>query len=159
MRRTGPGVSIRCSRTSCSDDETIATGLEEGWLVEETDLLDYLLACPGRVHRRRAPPGSRAWPRERREAALAELREDGMYVISRYMQTVASKKRKRHRHARKLKQLRARLKESNRSFASWNSRSRDWRSAPAPRESPESRWWRMRPRLPARRLRTTKLVW
>ena len=34
-----------------------------------------------------------------------------MYVISRYMQTVASKKRKRHMQVRDLKRLRGRLRE------------------------------------------------
>ena len=62
--------------------------------------------APGVLEEAEPPPGSRAWPEERRQAALAELSEDGMYVISRYMQTVASKKRKRHQQARELKRLR-----------------------------------------------------
>jgi hypothetical protein len=134
------------------DEEAVETGLAEGWLVEETDLRDYLLACPDALTEGGAPPGSRAWPKERREAALAELREDGMYVISRYMQTVASKKRKRHRDARELKELRARLKESRQELRALERRSRRLERRSRRLEKVErSRWWRMRPRLPTRR--------
>ena len=47
-----------------------------------------------------------------------------MYVISRYMQTVASKKRKRHLQARELKRLRARVKESRQELRALERRSR-----------------------------------
>ncbi|MGH2965460.1 MAG: glycosyltransferase family 2 protein [Solirubrobacterales bacterium] len=134
------------------DDEIVATGLREGWLVEDTALRDYLRACPGGLEEGEAPPGASAWPAERREAALAELREDGMYVISRYMQTVASKKRTRHLQARKLKKLRARVKESRQELWAMERRSRRLERRSRRLEKVEkSRWWRMRPRLPARR--------
>ena len=133
-------------------DETVETGLAEGWLVEDTDLRDYLLACPGVLEDGEAPHGSRAWPKERRDAALAQLREDGMYVISRYMQTVASKKRKRHLDARALKRLRARVKESRQELRALKRRSKRLERRSKRLEKLErSRWWRMRPRLPARR--------
>jgi hypothetical protein len=133
-------------------DETVETGLAEGWLVEDTDLRDYLLACPGVLEDGEAPQGSRAWPKERRDATLAQLREDGMYVISRYMQTVASKKRKRHLDARALKRLRARVKESRQELRAWERRSKRLERRSKRLEKLErSRWWRMRPRLPARR--------
>ncbi len=133
------------------DAETVARGLAEGWLVEDTDFRDYLLACPGVFEDAEPPPGSRAWPPERREAALAELREDGMYVISRYMQTVASKKRKRHLQVRKLKQLRARARESKQELRELKRHSRRLEKRSRRLEKvQQSRWWRMRPRLPRR---------
>jgi Glycosyl transferase family 2 len=134
------------------DDETVEAGLEEGWLAEDTNLRDYLRACPGGLEDGEAPPGSRAWPEGQREAALAGLREDGMYLISRYMQTVASKKRKRHLDARELKSLRARVKESRRELRELERRSRRLERRSRRLEKVEkSRWWRIRPRLPARR--------
>jgi hypothetical protein len=133
-------------------DETVETGLAEGWLVEDTDLRDYLLACPAVLEDGEAPQGSRAWPKERRYAALAELREDGMYVISRYMQTVASKKRQRHLDARALKRLRALVKESRQELRALKRASKRLERRSKRLEKLEgSRWWRMRPRLPARR--------
>jgi hypothetical protein len=134
------------------DDETVAAGLAEGWLVEDTDFRDYLLACPGFFEAGEPPPGSSAWPEERRRAALAALREDGMYVISRYMQTVASKKRKRHLQVRALKRLRARLRESRQELRELRRRSRRLERRSRRLEKIEgSRWWRMRPRLPRQR--------
>jgi len=128
------------------DEETVGHGLAEGWLVEDTEFRDYLLACPGILDEAESPPGARAWPEERRRAALGELGEDGMYAISRYMQTVASKKRKRHRQIRELKRLRGDLRKSERQVPrlrrQLERRSRQLRSIR------ESRWWRMRPRLP-----------
>jgi Glycosyl transferase family 2 len=124
------------------DEDTVGTGLAEGWLVEDTEFRDYLLACPGVLEDAEPPPGTRAWPEERRQAALDELGEDGMYAISRYMQTVASKKRKRHRHTRELERLRVRVKESQRQIRQLQRRSRRLRKVE------ESRWWKMRPRLP-----------
>ncbi|HEY7150094.1 MAG TPA: glycosyltransferase family 2 protein [Solirubrobacterales bacterium] len=136
------------------DDRTVEAGLAEGWLVEDTDFRDYLRACPGVLDDGEAPSGSSAWPRERREAALAELREDGMYAISRYMQTVASKKRKRHLDARELKKLRAQVKESKQELRAVERRTRRLERRSRRLERVErSRWWRIRPRLPARRRR------
>jgi hypothetical protein len=134
------------------DDEAVQAGLTEGWLVRDTEFRDYLLACPEPLADGEAPPGARAWPKERRDAALGELREDGMYAISRYMQTVASKKRKRHFDARELKKLRARVKESRQELRALERRSRRLERRSRRLERVEkSRWWRIRPRLPARR--------
>ncbi len=136
------------------DDQTVAEGLAEGWLVEDTDFRDYLGACPGVFDHTEPPPGARAWSAERREAALEELREDGMYVISRYIQTVASKKRKRHLQLRKLSQLRAGAKQSRREIRRLERRLRRLeKRAQRLKKVEQSRWWRMRPRLPRRRRR------
>jgi hypothetical protein len=134
------------------DDDTVARGLADGWLVEDTDFRDYLLACPGVFEEGLPPPGARAWSEERRRSALAGLREDGMYAISRYMQTVASKKRKRHTQVRQLKQLRARVKESERELRELRRRSRRLERRSLRLEKVErSRWWRLRPRRPRQR--------
>src|SRR5262249_61426822 len=74
------------------------------------------------------------------------------YAISRYMQTVASKKRKRHLDARALKRLRARVKESRQELRALERRSKRLERRSKRLEKLErSRWWRMRPRLRARR--------
>jgi hypothetical protein len=75
-----------------------------------------------------------------------------MYVISRYMQTVASKKRKRHLQIRKLKQLRERAQESRRELRALQRRIRRLEKLSRRLEKvQQSRWWRMRPRLPRQR--------
>jgi hypothetical protein len=131
------------------DERTVARGITEGWLVEDTEFRSYLLACPGVLEESEPPPGSRAWPQERRDAALAELMEDGMYAISRYLQTVASKKRKRHMQLRELKQLRAGMRDSKREIRQLQRVQRRLRRlAERLQRVEESRWWRMRPRLP-----------
>ena len=136
------------------DEDAVAEGLSEGWLVEDTELRDYLEDCPGVLDDGEAPPGSRAWSEERRDAALAGLREDGMYVISRYMQTVASKKRKRHMQVRDLKRLRGKVKELQGDVRGLRAQVRRLRRRSRRLENIErSRWWRMRPRRPRTRRR------
>jgi hypothetical protein len=133
------------------DDEAIRMGLTEGWLVEDTAFRDYLLACSGALDAVDPPPGARAWSEERRRTALEELGEDGMYAISRYMQTVASKKRRRHRQIRQLKRLRGDVGRSERQIRQLNRRIQ--RLSQRLRRVKGSRWWRMRPRLPKPRRR------
>jgi glycosyl transferase family 2 len=134
------------------DPDEVAAGLEEGWLVEDTSLRDYLAACPGILEGGEPPPGSHAWPRERRAEALAGLRDDGMYVISRYLQTVASKKRKRHLQVRDLKRLRGKLSEQRGELQALRARARRLQRRSRRLEKVEgSRWWRLRPRWPRQR--------
>jgi hypothetical protein len=136
------------------DDEAVARGLADKWLVEDTTFRDFLLACPGVLEDEAPPPGSRAWPQERREAALAGLRQDGMYVISRYLQTVASKKRKRHMQVRDLKRLRGKVREQRGQIQALRARERHLKRRARRLERVEaSRWWRLRPRLPRQRRR------
>ena len=52
-----------------------ATGLAEGWLVEDTEFRDYLLACPGILEEAEPPPGARAWPEERRRGGAGRSSE------------------------------------------------------------------------------------
>src|SRR5262249_52366162 len=64
----------------------------------------------------------------------------------------ASKKRKRHLDARALKRLRARVKESRQELRALARRSKRLeRRSKRLEKLGRSRWWRMRPRLPARR--------
>jgi hypothetical protein len=136
------------------DPEAVARGLADKWLVEDTAFRDFLLACPGLLEDEAPPTGSRAWPQERRDAALAGLRQDGMYVISRYLQTVASKKRKRHMQVRDLKRLRGKLKEQRGQIRALRQRERHLERRARRLERVEaSRWWRLRPRLPRQRRR------
>jgi hypothetical protein len=128
------------------DEETVGRALAEGWLVEDTEFRDYLLACPGVLEEAKSPPGTRAWSEEQRRAALHELREDGMYTISRYLQTIASKKRQRGRQTRELKRLRAELRKSERQLRRLTQQLE--RRSQRLRSIQKSRWWRLRPRLP-----------
>jgi hypothetical protein len=134
------------------DDETVTRGIAEGWLVQDTSFRDYLLACPGALEHGAPTPAPRTLAPERRDAALAEMREDGMYAISRYLQTVASKKRERHMQARELKRLRVWARESKREIRDLQRRQRRLeRRAERLQRVQQSRWWRLRPRLPKRR--------
>jgi hypothetical protein len=134
------------------DDAEVSRGIEEGWLVEDTSFRDYLLACPNVAQEGAAGLPSRNLSPQQREVALAEMREDGMYAISRYLQTVASKKRKRHMQERELKRLRAWARESKREIRQLQRRQRRLeRRAEKLQRVQASRWWRLRPRLPKRR--------
>jgi glycosyl transferase family 2 len=134
------------------DDRSIAEGLADGWLVEDTEFRDYLRGCPGVLEKGEAPQGSRAWPVERRRAALAGLRDDGMYAISRYLQAFAFKKRKRQVQYRELKRLRGRVKDSEREIRQLQKQSERLQRRSRRLEKVErSRWWKMRPRLPKQR--------
>jgi hypothetical protein len=127
------------------DDEAVKQGLEEGWLVEDTEFRDYLAACPDPLEGgASAPSGPRAWPEERRRKELAELEVDAMYALSRYLQANAYKLQTRHLEGatrrdakrqleRRLERLRDRLEHQ-----------RERR-----RRIQSSRWWRLRPRLPS----------
>jgi hypothetical protein len=133
------------------DNGEVRRGLDEGWLVEDTSFRDYLLAH-SEFTRDEAKPPSPALAPQQRQAALGAMREDGMYAISRYLQTVASKKRKRHMQERELKRLRAWARESKREIRQLQRRQRRLeRRAEKLQRVQASRWWRMRPRLPKRR--------
>jgi predicted RNase H-like nuclease (RuvC/YqgF family) len=68
------------------------------------------------------------------------------------MQTVASKKRKRHMQVRDLKRLRGKVKELQGEIRGLRSRVRRLQRRSRRLENIErSRWWRMRPRLPRQR--------
>jgi Glycosyl transferase family 2 len=126
------------------DDAAVARGIAAGWLVEDRDFRDYFIECPAQLDGGPSPPGSSAWPEERRRSELEARRFDGMYVISRYLQTVAYKKQARRADNAKRRgterRLRARIRQLRR-------RARRLRRIEA------SLWWRLRPRLPRARRR------
>jgi len=117
------------------DDDAVARGIDEGWLVEDTDFRDYLAACPEALSAGEAPPGARAWPDERRQRELAGLEHDAMYALSRYLQTSAYRAGERRQQAARQRQAGRRMRRLRR-------RTRRLRKIES------SRWWRLRPRLP-----------
>jgi hypothetical protein len=113
-------------------DEEVARGVEDGWLVEDTDFRDYLAACPDPLEGGPSPAGSRAWSEERRRRELADLELDAMDALTRYVRRRGtSAVRGRYRE----------LKESELLLRRRVRRLENIRS---------SLWWRLRPRLPAR---------
>jgi hypothetical protein len=127
------------------DDDGVAKGIDEGWLVEQTSFRDYLAASPDPLRDRGATaptvPESGGGP------TAGELRDDSMYAISRYLQTQAERAMRHRRQGTRVREFRQRLKARNRSLRTRTNRLRRIES---------SRWWRMRPRLPrglVRRLR------
>ena len=130
------------------DDRAVAAGIDEGWLIEDTDFRDYLAACPDPLSGGEAPPGARAWPEERRRHELAELEHDAMYAISRYLQTHAyrtqERRRQNARHARAERRLQRQVRQLQ---------GRARRQRERLRKIESSRWWRLRPRLPSARSR------
>jgi Glycosyl transferase family 2 len=126
------------------DDQAVAAGIDQGWLIEDTDFRDYLAACPDGLSGGEAPPGAHAWPQERRHRELAELEHDGMYAISRYLQTHAYRTQERRRqiarHARAERRLRRQVRQLQK---------RARRQRERLRKIESSRWWRLRPRVPS----------
>ncbi len=113
-------------------DPEVARGVEDGWLVEDTDFRDYLAACPDPLEGGPSPAGSSAWPEERRQRELADLELDAMDALTRYVRRRGtSAVRGRYRE---LKESELLLRRRVRRLESVNS----------------SLWWRLRPRLPAR---------
>jgi Glycosyl transferase family 2 len=108
------------------DDDEIAGGIEAGHLAEDTGFRDYLRACPDPLTAGEGPgPLAEvlAWSQERREHELAELEADGMYTLSRYLQTIAYRRLSDRQLRAEARGIRTRLQEIE-----------------------ASKWWRMRPR-------------
>jgi hypothetical protein len=129
------------------DDDALARGIDEGWLLRDTDLRDYLAACPDALRGGESPAGARTWPDERRRAELDALEHDAMYVISRYIQTHAYRTQERRREGARRARAERRLRRQLRQL-----RERTRRQRRRLDRIQSSRWWRLRPRLP-RRLR------
>jgi hypothetical protein len=119
-------------------DEQVGAAIETGHLVEDTGFRDYLRACPdplGAADGPGPPAEVLGWSPARRERELAELQADGMYTLSRYLQTIAY----RRLSDRELRaEARDAVQRLERIESSW--------------------WWRLRPRthVLARRLRRTR---
>ena len=108
------------------EDDEIASSIEAGHLVKDTDFRDYLRACPDPLDGKDGP-GPLAdvlgWSDERREHELAELEADGMYTLSRYLQTIAYRRLSDRQLRREARGAQERLADIE-----------------------GSAWWRMRPR-------------
>ncbi len=134
--RAGRLADIYDEMAFSADD--VKDGIEAGRLAEDTGFREYLRACPDPISGGDGP-GPPAdvlgWSPERREHELAELQADGMYTLSRYLQTIAYRRLSD-------RELRAEAREAvqriERIESSW--------------------WWRMRPRthIISRRLRRTR---
>lgn len=118
--------------------EEATEAIAAGRLTEDTSFRDYLRACPdplGAAEGPGAPADLLGWSPGRRDHELAELQADGMYTLSRYLQTIAY----RRLSDRELRaEARDAVQRLERIESSW--------------------WWRMRPRthVLARRLRRTR---
>ena len=126
-------------------DDAVAAGIQEGWLVEQTSFRDYLAACPDALGGDGAAP--ELPPRRQGDPTSEGLRDDGMYAISRYIQTHAYRGHVRREEGAEVRRYRRQLWQRTRVL---RRRSRQLRKIES------SLWWRMRPRLPralARRLR------
>ena len=113
-------------REMAFEEDEIAGGIDTGNLAEDTGFRDYLRACPDPLSGEEGPgPLSEAlgWSQEHRERALAELEADGMYTLSRYLQTIAYRRLSD-------RQLRAEARGAQERLE----------------EIEATRWWRMRPR-------------
>jgi hypothetical protein len=126
------------------DDHAVAAGIDQGWLIEDTDFRDYLAACPDALNGGQPPSGAGAWSEERRQRELAELEHDAMYAISRYLQTQAyrtqERRRQSARHARAERKLQRQVRQLEK---------RAGRQRERLRKIESSRWWRLRPRVPS----------
>lgn len=125
------------------DDHAVAAGIDQGWLIEDTDFRDYLAACPDAFNGGQPPSGAGAWSEERRQRELAELERDAMYAISRYLQTQAYRTQERRRHRARQARAERRLQRQVRQLDK-----RAGRQRRRLRKIESSRWWRLRPRVP-----------
>jgi hypothetical protein len=119
------------------DDDAVAKGIGEGWLIEQTSFRDYLAACPDPLADRGSSPP--AAPADGGSPTAEELRDDSMYAITRYLQTQAERAARHRRQGARVREFRQRLKARNRSLRRRTNRLRRVES---------SLWWRMRPRVP-----------
>ena len=108
------------------EDEEIGSGIDARDLVQDTGFRDYLRKCPDPLSAQEGP-GALAdvlgWSLERREHELAEMEADGMYTLSRYLQTIAYRRLSDRELRREARGAQERLQAIE-----------------------GSAWWRMRPR-------------
>jgi hypothetical protein len=127
------------------DDEAVANGIEQGWLIEQTGFRDYLAACPNPLDGGEA--AAVAVPADSGGPTIDGLRDDAMYALSRYLQTQAFRAQQRRDQRAEQSRVQRHLRKRTRKLRNRTSRLRRVES---------SLWWRMRPRVPRairRRLR------
>jgi hypothetical protein len=121
------------------DDGAVATGMREGWLIEQTGFRDYLAASPdplaeGNATTQDVPPSAQAGG-----PTLDGLRNDAMYALSRYLQTHAHRAQRRRDQSAEANKFQREL---------WRRTRISRRRTLKLRHLQSSLWWRIRPRLP-----------
>jgi|SRR5436190_8534777 len=119
------------------DDDSVAKGIDEGWLIEQASFREYLAACPDPLADGGSSPPD--IPANGGSPTADQLGEDSMYAITRYLQTQAERAARHRRQGARVREFRQRLKARNRSLRTRTDRLRRVES---------SLWWRMRPRIP-----------
>ena len=103
-----------------TDPARLEAGLADDWLVRDTGLRDFLMACPDPLGSAPAsPPASRRPPSSQpRAAAVAEIEADMMHALTRRQDNLTeARKRNRQRYkelARELAEARKRLRDAER---------------------------------------------
>jgi hypothetical protein len=119
------------------DDDAVAAGTREGWLVEQGSFRHYMAACPDPL------AGGEAVelrvPEEAGNPTAEGLRDDAMYAMSRYLQTQAHRAQKRRDEGAEAKEVKRELWRRTRSLRGRTLKLRRIES---------SLWWRLRPRVP-----------
>jgi hypothetical protein len=108
------------------EEDELRGAIEAGHLVEDSGFRDYLRACPDPLSEAEspgAPTDLLGWSPERRQHELAELEADGMYTLSRYLQTIAYRRLSDRQLRTEARGAQERLEEIE-----------------------ATTWWRMRPR-------------
>jgi hypothetical protein len=119
------------------DDQAVADGTREGWLVEQASFREYLASCPDPLAG--GDPVERPVPERDGNPTADGLRSDAMYAFTRYLQTQAYRAQKRRDEGAEARKTQKELWRRTRTLRSRTLRLRRIES---------SLWWRLRPRVP-----------
>jgi len=119
------------------DDEAVAAGTRDGWLVEQASFREYLARCPdplgdGDPVELPVPPGDG-------NPTADDLRSDAMYAFTRYLQTQAYRAQKRRDEKAEARKTQKELWRRTQTLRGRTLKLRRIES---------SIWWRLRPRVP-----------
>jgi hypothetical protein len=119
------------------DDDAVAQGTAEGWLVEQPSFREYLASCPdplaGADHVEVPIPARDGNP------TAEGLRADAMYALTRYLQTQAFRAQKRRDDSAEARRTQKELWRRTKTLRGRTLKLRRIES---------SIWWRLRPRIP-----------
>ncbi len=129
------------------DDQAVADGTREGWLVEQASFREYLASCPDPLAG--GDPVELPVPDRDGNPTADGLRSDAMYAFTRYLQTQAYRAQKRRDEGAEARKTQKELWRRTRTLRGRTLRLRRIES---------SLWWRLRPRVPKalRRRRSKK---
>ena len=119
------------------DDQAVADGTREGWLVEQASFREYLASCPDPLAG--GDPVELPVPERDGNPTADGLRSDAMYAFTRYLQTQAYRAQKRRDEGAEARKTQKELWRRTRTLRSRTLRLRRIES---------SLWWRLRPRVP-----------